>query len=670
MMSAAVQGISNAHDHPQIKGYPLLGALPEMWRDPPGFLVRAACDVGGVTRFRLGPENAVLVADPNGVEHVLRANQANYTKTKMADKLAPILGNGVAIANGNDWVRSRKAVQRSFTKDQVDGWVGEMDEAIDAFFDRDLQAGSIKDVNGFSGRLTLTVLFKTVFDIDDSEAVHRFTDRIERLQQALSQIMWSVNPWAATRLTKCGRELHRYSAEVRQMVTDYATEALENDREGTVARLSRYLGTDMDEPVDLTDLVDQLITIFIAGHETTGNTLAWAINLLARNSALQQTLREEALMTLPLDRPATTQIARQLKQTEAFLQEVMRLYPSAWWFVRTAVEDDEVCGVPIKSGDVVIIAPYATHRLPDYWPNPDTFDPERFLTDRPAHRFAYIPFGAGPRTCPGGHFAMAEMMLAVGRALIRSEFSAASTDVPNCQALVTLRPAEGEAITVRDHACAYWIKQCDVGGHALVEAAMRMRKRIFVDGLGWPVDFDDDGRERDEFDCDDANYLVVIEKGTVKTCGRALPACRPTLLYDVYGHIIEDDERKEPRRTMWEGSRMATSPELNSKDSRRWIWELVYQSARQAIREGVTEMVAASDPVLYRVLRRVGANPQPMGDVVVDEHGFKVMAVRINADFSTLKSMHDVSKSPPLEARVVFGRRIDVTTPAIEKKAA
>lgn len=643
----------------EIRGYPIVGSLPALRRDPAGFLLKAAREVSPVVRFGLGPEKAILVADPDGIEHVLRTNQANYSKTKMADKLAPILGNGVAIANGEDWVRSRAAVQKSFTKKQVDGWVEEIDTAIQGFFEREISGSSIDNVNDLSGRLTLTVLMKAVFRIEDEEAVRAFTGRIEKLQHALSQMMWSVNPLAATRATKCGRDLYRYSADIREQVTHYAAQALAEDREGTVAKLNQFLGGQVDGDADLTDLVDQLITVFIAGHETTGNTLAWAFNLLARDPDLQKTLREEALMHLPLDGSATTQTARKLKQIESFVQEVMRLYPSAWWFVRTALEDDEVSGVPVKKGDVVIIAPYVTHRLEEYWPNPDRFDPERFLTQRPSHRFAFIPFGAGPRTCPGGHFAMAEMVLAVARLLVGHELAASTPEMPAYQALVTLRPADGEPLSVRDHSRAYWVKQCDLGGHELVDAAMRMRKRVFVDGLGWPVHTDEEGRERDQFDCDDANYLVVVSRGRIKSSGRALPACRPTLLYDVYGHIIDDEQHRSPSRTMWEGSRMATAPELSSQESRRWIWELVYQSARQAIREGVTEMVAASDPVLHRILRRVGANPQTLGDVVVDEHGFKVLAVSIDASFQTLTHMQDRAPAPPLKAQVLFGRRID-----------
>ncbi|MCB9947650.1 MAG: cytochrome P450 [Rhodospirillaceae bacterium] len=647
-------------EQPEIRGLPLLGVLLRLRRDPPGFLLDCARRFGPIVPMRLGPHRAWLMGHPDALQHILRDNAANYVKTRFAEKLKPLLGNGVATSNGDTWAASRRVIHPMLKPVEIERLLGDIDAVVTTVADEWVKGGALQDLSRKSCEMTLRVIARTMLGVETSETAERVVHAIDQVQEGMSQRIWSLFSFTEKLPTAKNRA---FDAAVRE-VLDLILETIRRRRAepGPRDMLAALLdATDAEgRPFSDQQVLDEIMTIFVAGHETTGNTLAWTWEVIARNPEMQARLREEMMAHIPLDRTPTLQELRSLVYTQAVLQETMRLRSSAWWFARTAVADDVVMGHQVKAGDSIIVSQYITHRLEEFWPDAERFDPERFLGNKPKHKFAYIPFGGGQRTCPGGHFAMAEMSLALARVLLRLELAPATEKPRDYQALVTLRPKGGMPILVRPFRCAVWLKQSDVGGHALLDAAMRMRRRVFFETLGWPLRIDAEGREFDQFDTDDASYQLVLADGQLKASGRALPAGKPTLLYDVYPDLVEDPTAKRPKRNIWEGARLVTSPDLSASESMEWCRELLYQAVLQAMREGVTHILTVSDPVMERVLIRAGAMPKRLGPVREDANGFKTLGLRIACDFETARSLRGSDPAfSGLASMVVFGRRAE-----------
>ncbi len=195
---------------------------------------------------------------------------------------------------------------------------------------------------------------------------------------------------------------------------------------------------------------DEVLTLLLAGHETTANALCWTFWLLAQHPQVEVRLREEYQRVLN-GRPPQMEDLPQLSVTRMVLEEAMRLYPPAWAFARNAIQEDEIGGYAIPKGAYVVLLPYATHRHPDFWERPDVFDPERFEPVRAAqrHRFAYFPFGGGPRLCIGNQFALTEAHLILATILSQYQFRLLPGTNVVPEPLVTLRPGGGLLMTVQ-----------------------------------------------------------------------------------------------------------------------------------------------------------------------------------------------------------------------------
>ncbi len=669
--SQDVEGCLRDSGPREVRGLPLLGVLLKLRKDPPAFLMDCARRHGPIVPMRLGAHRAWLVAHPDGLQHILRDNASNYVKTRFAEKLKPLLGNGVATSNGDTWAASRRVIHPMLKPTEVEALLSQIDSEATKVADEWAAGPTLQDLSRKSCEMTLRVIARTMLGAETSDTAERVVQAMDEVQEGISQRIWSLFSFTEKLPTARNRAFDAACADVLELVLETIRHRRANP--GPRDMLAALLeAKDAEErPFSDEQVRDEIMTIFVAGHETTGNTLAWAWEVIARNPEIQRRLREELLANVPTDRTPSLQTLRGLQYTQAVLQEVMRLRSSAWWFARTAVADDEVMGHHIEAGDSIIVSQYVTHRLEEFWPDAETFDPERFLGNKPAHKFSYIPFGAGQRTCPGGHFAMAEMSLALARVLMRLDLAPATSKPRQYQALVTLRPKGGMPIRTRPYRSAIWVKQSDVGGHALLDAALRLRREVFAEKLGWPLLVDAEGRERDQFDTDDASYPIILAGGQIKACARTLPAGKPTLLYEVFPHLVEDPGAKRPLRNIWEGARLATCPRVAARESMEWCRELLYQSVLQAVREGVTHILTVSDPVLERVLIRAGARPKRLGPVMRDAHGFETLGLRIACDFETAHSL--CGRDPAfsrLESMVVFGRRSAEVVPPLEVRVA
>lgn len=403
-------------------GLPLLGNLLPFRRDVLGLLLASRAAYGDVVRFRLGPMVLHLVAHPDGIRHVLQERAEQYDKTtRSSSKIRGLTGLSLLTASGALWHRQRRLVQPGFRPAAVAGYVARMAEATDAMLEGwQRRAGEPFDVASDMMRLTYSIVGRALFSADvsgEADAVERAMavllshtyGRLQRIVDLPLAVPTPGNRRFRAALATVDRVVFRILAERRR--TDPA-EAPEDLLSTLLRQRDEETGRGMSDE----ELRNETITLLLAGHETTANALTWTLYLLARHPEAMERLSDEVESVLGDRVPGAADLAA-LPYTERVIREAMRLFPPIWILERRALAEDEIGGYRIPAGSTVEVSPWVTHRHPAFWDEPERFDPDRFTPERSAGRpqLAYIPFGAGPRYCVGGHFAMTEALVILAR---------------------------------------------------------------------------------------------------------------------------------------------------------------------------------------------------------------------------------------------------------------
>ncbi|MGA5895055.1 cytochrome P450 [Streptomyces venetus] len=388
-----------------------IALLPRMIRNRLEVMAQIAADYGDTARIPLGPKTLYLFNHPDHARHILADNAANYHKGIGLIQARRVMGDGLLTSEGDLWRKQRKVIQPVFQPKriarQADSIVTEAEALIDRL--RTHIGGKPVDMREEMTALTLGVLGRTLLDADLG-AFDSVGDAFETVQnQAMFEMMslgmvplWLPLP-RALRFRKAQRYLQR--------ITD--TLAAQRERHpGTDDVISRLITSVRQEPdprFGRRRMRDELVTLLLAGHETTASTLSWALHLLDRHPEVREQVHAEAVEVLGHG-PVTAESLHRLRYTTMVLEEVMRLYPPVWVLPRVAQAADQVGGYRIPARADVLICPFLLHRHPSFWPDPQRFDPERFAPEARAgrHRYAYIPFGAGPRFCVGNSLGMLE----------------------------------------------------------------------------------------------------------------------------------------------------------------------------------------------------------------------------------------------------------------------
>ncbi|HSR24256.1 MAG TPA: cytochrome P450, partial [Candidatus Eisenbacteria bacterium] len=436
----------------------LPGILRRLLHDPLGSMTRLLLDHGDLVELPFPGHRAFVLARPEHVEHVLVTRQDNYTIAFTYRLLKVFLGSGMITAEGEEYARQRRLVQPLFGHQRVAALAPPMAEATLhslRSWDR-LPDGSTLDAAAAMSALTLDIVGRTLFGADLTGATGAVLPAVATLQRAALPVARNPLVWLAPRAAGATtpsywryaaamRTLHRVVARV--MAERLATPAPEEPRDVLDVLLSA--GRDDRAPTER-QVRDEMMTFFMAGHETTANALAWTLALLSIHPWAWERLRAEVDAALG-GRVPTAEDAASLVWTRAVLQEAMRLYPPVWTIERDAVGDDELDGVAIPAGSTVVVSPYLVHRNPDVWPNPEGFRPERFLPEasQARHRLSYIAFGAGHRGCVGRGFALLEAAIALAMITQRYRLDLAPGARPVPEVSVTLRPRGGLPMTLR-----------------------------------------------------------------------------------------------------------------------------------------------------------------------------------------------------------------------------
>lgn len=416
---------------PVTAGWPLVGALPALLRQPIAFLHTARRQYGDLYALRLGPFQPIILNHPDHVQHVLRDNARNYRKGgKVWDIIRDLLGNGLAVSEGDYWLRQRRMLQPHFHRQRLAALTTLMTEAID----EGLAGWAAHNTDRFDlekalAAITLKVITKTMFGSGLSQAE---IDQVAGAMPIIGRyvisgvVTRSLPRWLPMRSGERFREACQAVDTVLYDVIARGRQALAEGRyeDNLLAMLLNVVDDESGERMTDQQVHDEAITIFMAGYDTTAMGLAWTLHLLLQHPESLARLQAEIDQVLAGRTPTFADLPH-LPYARMVFQEALRLYPPVAWLPRTAIADDLIDGYPIPAGATVIVPIFVIQQHPAFWPDAAEFRPERFAaagatgTPSAQHPFAWLPFGAGPRLCIGRDFALMEGQLMLAMALQR-----------------------------------------------------------------------------------------------------------------------------------------------------------------------------------------------------------------------------------------------------------
>lgn len=443
-------------DIPGPQGTQLLRKLTSIQKHPLNYLMAAAEQYGDLVQFPIGSRMVYLANHPDFARQILQDNHRNYTKdTIQYRQLATITGRGLLTNDGEDWLRQRRLAQPAFHKERIErlgGMIAQYTNQMLAGWDPAAGSGSPVDLDEAMLQLTLRIVGKALFSIDLGQEAHTLTHAV---LTALDHIVYKASNFLALpEAVPTPRNL-RFRGALRTLDRAvYGLIAQRRQQSQPPDDLLSMLLAARDEQTGaaMTDqqVRDEVLTILIAGHETVASALTWCWYLLALHPESQARLAEEA-HSLP-DLLADGSLSPlHLPYTQQVFEEALRLYPPAWLITRRATGPDRLGKYEIPAGSLLIISPYVMHRHPHFWSNADSFDPARFESGarKNLHKFAYIPFGGGPRLCIGDRFALYEAQCILALIARRFRLELPSGSQVEMAPLVTLRPRHGLPLQIR-----------------------------------------------------------------------------------------------------------------------------------------------------------------------------------------------------------------------------
>ena len=433
--------MSVPHKIPEVSFFKFLNHARGILHNPLPFHAKNFAALGDIFRLQIGLGNSVLFCRDAGLlQHALQKNQKNYKKSYIQTKdLAKYIGKGLLTAEGEHWQRQRKLIQPAFHKSQLRLLVDTIQETILTEL-KNIKTGKPMDIFPIFNDLAFQTVIKSIFNINISEAdVDALQHTTEATQKMLVQelrqpfLVWWFNLSGKTKkyldLTENSRTILKRLVEERKQSNSNHHDLLDMLLTATYED-----GTYMDE----NQLVDEILILFAAGHETTSNAITFTCELLARNPEAQSKILDE-INTIKNESSDCMHWIKNAHYTKLVIEESMRLYPPAYFMDRVNIEEDTFNGMKLPKGSNLLFSIYEIHRHSDFWKQPSEFIPERFLDETIKFSKHYFPFGAGPRMCIGNNFAMYEMILAIIALVEQFEIVEKKTPI-EIKPLITLKP--------------------------------------------------------------------------------------------------------------------------------------------------------------------------------------------------------------------------------------
>jgi cytochrome P450 len=419
------------------------GLQSPLRHDPLSFMTRAARDYGDIVCLRFFHLRTFLLFHPLQIEDVIVNNARKFIKGRILRANRHLFGNGLLTSEGDFWLRQRRMMQPAFHRNRIANYATTMTDCASRLITT-WRDGQLLNLHDAMMRLTLQIVGKTLFHSDVERDAPQVGENLHTLlEYTMDFRRLLITPrWLPTRRN---RDAKRAVRELTHII-DRIIQQRRDSRDDAGDLLSLLIHTQDEDGSRMTtqQLRDEALTLFLAGHETTASTLSWTWLLLAQNPRVEEKLHAELDSVLHGRVPSLDDIAR-LPYTGHVLSESMRLYPPAWAMARLAIEDHELAGYPVPKGTGIAAVTYIVHRDPRWYENPEEFFPERWQGDllKKIPRFAYFPFGFGPRQCIGNAFALMEATLVLATIAQHFRF----TLLPNHPIVplpsITLRPRHG-----------------------------------------------------------------------------------------------------------------------------------------------------------------------------------------------------------------------------------
>lgn len=446
---------------PGPKKIPFIGNLLEIGPNPHEFFKNCVEKYGPVVRVRLEKDrDTYILSRPQDIQYILKNSQRLFAKGYHRDRiLSMVLGNGLVTSEGDFWLRQRRLLQPAFHKHRIEKYADTMTQYANRML-ISWEDGQMIDLHEEIMRCTMEIVAKTLFDIDLQDPQYQGSKQVG---QALDQVFHEyVNQYTSiTRMLlerlpfslptpgnlQLKESVHQLDRLIHKIIKHRKKE---NQDRGDLLSMMIVARDDDGKGMTSTQLRDEVMTLFLAGHETTANALSWTFYLLAQHAKEEKKLVAELKSVLQGRLPSLSDIP-QLSYTQAIINEAMRLYPPVWFISREPLEDvwiDEYC---LPAGCEVAMSQWVMHRHSDYFTKPDLFVPERWSKEfeKSLPPYVYFPFGAGPRVCIGSNFAKMEttLLLASIMQMFRIELDHDHDVIP--ESSITLRPKNGIRVFVQ-----------------------------------------------------------------------------------------------------------------------------------------------------------------------------------------------------------------------------
>ncbi len=453
METAPIPANATLDDVPGPKGGPLFGNAMEFRRDLLGHLTRGMHQYGDVVGYPIGPRGTpmrlkiVAAHHPDDVHRVLSQTERTFTKDSIAFRaMKEMLGNGLLNSEGDEWRRQRRIVQPLFTPRRVDGYTALMAEESARTTAEAPTDGATVDAHLLMMSYTLRVVGRALFGDSVEDMVPVLDTLVPEVSALTRRRMFSPvripigYPGPGNRRAR--RLRHQEYAVIDEILARSpkpGEPSYDAERDDLVTRLREARDPETGDPISEEEIRDQALIFLMAGHETTAGALTFTLHLLGRHLEIQDQVAAEIRDVLGDDEVPTPDQLRKLTWTRAALLEGMRLFPSAHATERSTTTETELGGYHLPAGQIVLVSPWTTQRHPDFWPNPEQFDPSRFVGEHDRPRYTYFPFGGGPRSCVGEHFAILEAVALLATLLRARRVRSIRAEIP-VTPNITLRP--------------------------------------------------------------------------------------------------------------------------------------------------------------------------------------------------------------------------------------
>lgn len=440
-------GANGSRPVPTVAGAPVVGSMIDFARDTIGALMEGWRTQGDLFRVKV-PMSLTIAVHPDAIQHILSENHDNYEPVPWVSAAWNLsVGNGLLASGGTFWRRQRRMAQPAFERDRIAGFADILTETAVSTAERwrgHAQRGEPIDLKDEMTRLTLENLAKALFGADWTRTAAEIPPHLTVALEFMFKQLKSPVSLPVGVPTPANRRFLRSRAALDALVYEMIEERRREPGADYISHLLQVTDEESGQTMTEKEIHDEVMALVFAGHETVSCAFVWIWYLLAKHPDALRRLQAEVDEVLG-GRTATNDDIPNLPYTWMVIQEALRLYPPVWPIAREPVADDSIGGYAIPKGTMLMILPYLTHRHPDFWENPEGFDPERFSRERSEgrHLHSFIPFGIGPRACLGWPFAHLQLRLVLATLVQRVELRLPPRGKPVLpQPGITLRPRE------------------------------------------------------------------------------------------------------------------------------------------------------------------------------------------------------------------------------------